>query len=79
VSSPSPSCPLLNTVRLSVSRASYSNPPIYGARIVAEVLTSPDLKKQWTKDCLKMTQRYPQRALGRSTHTSHSASSESSR
>mmetsp|Transcript_17864 Transcript_17864/g.18629 ORF Transcript_17864/g.18629 Transcript_17864/m.18629 type:complete len:420 (+) Transcript_17864:15-1274(+) len=41
----------------NTARASYSNPPIYGARIVTEVLTSPDLKKQWTKDCLKMTQR----------------------
>jgi aspartate aminotransferase, mitochondrial len=42
----------------NTARASYSNPPIYGARIVAEVLTSPDLKKQWAKDCQKMTQRF---------------------
>jgi aspartate aminotransferase, mitochondrial len=35
----------------------YSNPPIYGARIVAEILTSPDLKAMWVRDCKKMTQR----------------------
>ena len=39
------------------ARATYSNPPIYGARIVAEILTSPDLKEMWVRDCRKMTQR----------------------
>eukprot|EP00602_Paraphysomonas_sp_CaronLab_P004023 CAMPEP_0185019258 /NCGR_PEP_ID=MMETSP1103-20130426/1876_1 /TAXON_ID=36769 /ORGANISM="Paraphysomonas bandaiensis, Strain Caron Lab Isolate" /LENGTH=374 /DNA_ID=CAMNT_0027549465 /DNA_START=189 /DNA_END=1313 /DNA_ORIENTATION=- len=41
----------------SHARAMYSNPPIYGARIVAEILTSPDLKRMWQRDCVRMTQR----------------------
>ena len=28
-------------------RPMYSNPPINGARIVSEILTNDDLKKQW--------------------------------
>ena len=28
-------------------RPMYSNPPIHGARIVQEILTTPDLKAQW--------------------------------
>ena len=32
-------------------RPMYSNPPIYGARIVAEILSDPVLKQQWTVEC----------------------------
>ncbi|KAI4456882.1 aspartate aminotransferase [Holotrichia oblita] len=33
-------------------RAAYSNPPLHGARIVAHILTTPQLFQEW-KDCLK--------------------------
>lgn len=33
-----------------IIRALYSNPPAHGARIVAEVLKNPELKKLWQKD-----------------------------
>lgn len=30
-----------------VIRATWSNPPAYGARIVQMILTNPDLRQQW--------------------------------
>lgn len=39
------------------ARAMYSNPPIYGARIVSEILLSPELKALWREECGTMTQR----------------------
>lgn len=41
-----------------IARAMYSNPPIHGARIVAEVLSDEELTKQWLADCRTMTDRY---------------------
>ena len=35
----------------------YSNPPIHGARIVAEVLSDPDLKSLWLAECKGMADR----------------------
>jgi aspartate aminotransferase len=41
----------------SSARAMYSNPPIYGARIVSEILLSPELKLLWKEECAAMTAR----------------------
>jgi len=38
-------------------RPMYSNPPIYGARIVAEVLDDPELEAQWRVECHGMADR----------------------
>ncbi|KAG5455255.1 Aspartate aminotransferase, mitochondrial [Clonorchis sinensis] len=38
-------------------RATYSNPPIHGARIATEVLSDPDLRQQWLKDVKLMADR----------------------
>ncbi|XP_076660645.1 glutamate oxaloacetate transaminase 2 isoform X2 [Halictus rubicundus] len=38
-------------------RPMYSNPPIYGARIVNEVLGNPELKQQWLGDVKGMADR----------------------
>ena len=40
-----------------VVRAMYSNPPIHGARIVAEVLGDPELEAQWRAECKTMADR----------------------
>ena len=39
------------------ARAMYSNPPINGAHIVAEILQSSDLRAIWEKECASMTNR----------------------
>jgi len=38
-------------------RGMYSNPPVHGARIVAEVLTDLELKQEWTRECKAMADR----------------------
>jgi len=38
-------------------RPMYSNPPIYGARLVAIILADPALKAEWEKDCKEMADR----------------------
>lgn len=44
------------------TRSEISNPPAYGAKIVAKVLTTPELRAQWEKDLVTMSQRiYKQR------------------
>jgi aromatic-amino-acid transaminase len=40
-----------------VVRANYSNPPTHGSAIVAQVLTSPDLRVQWEKELGAMRER----------------------
>jgi aromatic-amino-acid transaminase len=40
-----------------VVRTNYSNPPTHGSAIVAKVLTSPDLRKQWEKELGGMRDR----------------------
>ena len=32
-------------------RPMYSNPPIHGARIVSEILSTPELRTQWYFSC----------------------------
>nr|WP_315593067.1 amino acid aminotransferase [uncultured Cupriavidus sp.] len=38
-------------------RANYSNPPTHGARVVARVLTTPELRKSWEAELAAMCQR----------------------
>ena len=38
-------------------RPMYSNPPVYGARIVAEILSDSVLKAQWADECKGMAER----------------------
>jgi len=38
-------------------RPMYSNPPIHGARIVAEILSNPDLRTEWLGDVKGMADR----------------------
>lgn len=40
-----------------IIRPMYSNPPLHGARIVAEVLGNPALKKMWLLECQGMAKR----------------------
>lgn len=40
-----------------IIRPMYSNPPIYGARIVNEILGDPELRKQWLVDVETMANR----------------------
>jgi aspartate aminotransferase len=35
----------------------YSNPPLYGARIVEIVLNNPELKKEWLREVKVMANR----------------------
>ena len=51
--------PLLHsTTQLKVLvRAMYSSPPLYGARIVAEILSTPALHATWTGECRAMADR----------------------
>ena len=35
----------------------YSTPPIHGARVVTEILSNPELKKQWLADVKVMADR----------------------
>ncbi len=39
-------------------RPMYSNPPINGARIVTEILSNQELRKQWLVDVKGMADRY---------------------
>ncbi|SCU77823.1 LAFA_0A03532g1_1 [Lachancea sp. 'fantastica'] len=41
----------------SITRSELSNPPAYGAKIVSQVLNSPDLTKQWHDDMVTMSSR----------------------
>jgi aspartate aminotransferase, mitochondrial len=38
-------------------RAMYSSPPLYGARIVAEILSTPALRELWAGECKDMADR----------------------
>jgi aspartate aminotransferase, mitochondrial len=40
-----------------IGRAIYSNPPLYGARLVDTVLSDPQLAKQWRQDVHEMASR----------------------
>ncbi|KAM5344395.1 hypothetical protein ACJ41O_012932 [Fusarium nematophilum] len=41
----------------NAQRATVSNPPVYGARIAATVLSNPGLFQQWSKDLVTMSSR----------------------
>jgi len=38
-------------------RGNYSNPPTHGAQLVATVLTTPALRRQWEEELSGMRQR----------------------
>mmetsp|Transcript_56172 Transcript_56172/g.154882 ORF Transcript_56172/g.154882 Transcript_56172/m.154882 type:complete len:424 (+) Transcript_56172:198-1469(+) len=38
-------------------RPMYSNPPVYGARLVSTILRDPALKAEWAGECLEMAER----------------------
>lgn len=38
-------------------RSEFSNPPAYGAKVVATVLSDPQLRKQWQEDLVTMSSR----------------------
>lgn len=40
-----------------LTRSEISNPPAYGAKIVASVLADPELRKQWEEDLITMSSR----------------------
>ncbi|XP_068620799.1 aspartate aminotransferase, mitochondrial [Battus philenor] len=47
---------VMSQVKIMI-RTMYSNPPLYGARIVQEILNTPELKKQWLSDVKLMADR----------------------
>ncbi|XP_050670576.1 aspartate aminotransferase, mitochondrial [Leptidea sinapis] len=47
---------VMSQVKIMI-RTMYSNPPLYGARLVTEILTQPDLKQQWLADVKTMADR----------------------
>ena len=47
----------VNSQLKALVRPMYSNPPIHGARIVAEILSNQSLKSQWSKECRGMAER----------------------
>uniref|UniRef100_A0A2A4JCJ3 Aspartate aminotransferase n=2 Tax=Heliothis virescens TaxID=7102 RepID=A0A2A4JCJ3_HELVI len=47
---------MMSQVKIMI-RTMYSNPSINGARLVTEILTSPELKKQWLSDVKLMADR----------------------
>lgn len=40
-----------------LTRSEFSNPPAYGAKIVATILTDDELRKQWQEDLITMSSR----------------------
>eukprot|EP00753_Platysulcus_tardus_P007942 PLAT15538.12.p2 GENE.PLAT15538.12~~PLAT15538.12.p2 ORF type:complete len:420 (-),score=168.48 PLAT15538.12:174-1433(-) len=40
-----------------LARTMYSNPPLYGARLATEILTSPELCAMWKDDCAALSER----------------------
>eukprot|EP00640_Fibrocapsa_japonica_P001759 CAMPEP_0113938202 /NCGR_PEP_ID=MMETSP1339-20121228/4610_1 /TAXON_ID=94617 /ORGANISM="Fibrocapsa japonica" /LENGTH=457 /DNA_ID=CAMNT_0000941195 /DNA_START=55 /DNA_END=1428 /DNA_ORIENTATION=- /assembly_acc=CAM_ASM_000762 len=47
---------VLSQLKLA-ARAQYSNPPLYGARIVHTILSDPSLHAQWALECQGMARR----------------------
>lgn len=39
------------------TRSEFSNPPAYGAKVVATILSDPELRKQWEEDLVTMSSR----------------------
>lgn len=40
-----------------IARSLWSNPPVYGAKIVSIILSSPELRQQWLNDIQEMSSR----------------------
>ncbi|XP_045762287.1 aspartate aminotransferase, mitochondrial [Maniola jurtina] len=47
---------VMSQVKIMI-RTMYSNPPLYGARLVTEILNNPQLKQQWLSDVKLMADR----------------------
>lgn len=47
----------MNSILENVQRATISNPPAYGARIAATVLSTPAIAEQWARDLITMSGR----------------------
>lgn len=57
VSSTTENVPKLASQLRAISRSLYSTPPLHGARIVARVLSTPQLKSMWESECKGMADR----------------------
>lgn len=55
-SSSASAVPVLSELKRLI-RASYSNPPIHGAKIIAMILKTPFLKKMWEEEVFQMKHR----------------------
>lgn len=55
-SSPEEAAKLTSQIKILI-RPMYSNPPVHGARIAAEILNNEDLKCEWLEDVKKMANR----------------------
>jgi aspartate/tyrosine/aromatic aminotransferase len=44
---PESAAKMMSQVKIMI-RTMYSNPPLYGARVVQEILSTPALKQQWS-------------------------------
>ncbi|KAJ0182069.1 hypothetical protein K1T71_002791 [Dendrolimus kikuchii] len=53
---PESAAKVMSQVKIMI-RTMYSNPPLYGARLVTEILTHPEIKTQWLKDVKLMADR----------------------
>ncbi|RFU32346.1 hypothetical protein B7463_g3958, partial [Scytalidium lignicola] len=47
----------MNSILANCQRATVSSPPVYGAQIVATVLSNPEIKAQWDTDLITMSSR----------------------
>ncbi|KAF7545562.1 hypothetical protein G7Z17_g9081 [Cylindrodendrum hubeiense] len=47
----------VGSILANSQRATISNPPVYGARIAATVLNTPEIAEQWKKDLVTMSTR----------------------
>ncbi|KAK7417857.1 hypothetical protein QQX98_004332 [Neonectria punicea] len=57
VASSSDAARTVGSILANSQRATISNPPVYGARIAATVLDTPDIAEQWKKDLMTMSTR----------------------
>src|SRR5699024_5801601 len=42
---------------IAIARATYSNPPLHGARVIEHILNSSKLRKQWENEVTDMRER----------------------
>lgn len=47
----------MTSILENCQRATVSTPPVYGANIVAAVLGTPEITKQWAQDLIVMSSR----------------------